>query len=66
MNVATRIIVAEDVIIMNPISISHDVMVRREILEMTLDLGRRSTCTTKNLGVNIHIVLTMLSRIHFK
>ena len=60
-NKATGIIIAEVMIVMNPISIDHDVMVKRKITGVTFDLERRSTCTIENLGVNTNAVLTTLS-----
>ena len=64
MNVDVRIIIAEVVVIMNLITISHDVMMRSETPKTMFDLGRKSTCTIENPKVNTYIVLTMLSRIH--
>ena len=65
MNEAIKIIITKVVIIMNPINIDHDVMLRSKITEVTFDLGIKSTCTIENLGVNTHAVLTTWSRIHF-
>ena len=64
MSVAARFIIVKVVIVMNPITIGHDVMARNETPEKMIDLRRRSTYTIENLRVCTHTVLTTLSRAH--
>ena len=65
MNMVARIIIAEVGVVMNPITIGHDVMTRSGTPKMMFNL-ERSTCTIENLGVNTHAMLTMLSCVHLK
>ena len=66
MNEAIGIIITEVVIVMNPISIDHDIRVRSKITQVMFDPGRRSMYTTKNPRVNTHTVLTMLHRVYLR